>query len=366
MGLFDHTRIPIKHITKKATPATGIQHPPSDSESSPLMGDDRPADRQALVQSPASQETSALSFSQEYHPFERSRKALIICAVHVVAYLGVAVGAYGFVFEQWGVIDSLYFAVTVFTTIGYGDLSPSTDAGRLFTVFFAIYGIGILGGFLTIIGNIVMDAGHRAMANTEARAKKRILAMFSASEDESLGDVGTKTICKEMCMATVLEFPIIAMLLIFTILLGLPEGRSIISSIYFAVITATTIGFGDFHPTETWLRAIYIIYLPFSVAVFGQVLSKIAGVYMSLKAREADGQFLDRSLALRDLAAMDVDGDGKVSLGEFLSFILVAMDKVDQDDVDEIKTLFQSLDTDRSGFLEKSDLLKLTHGHPPS
>lgn len=33
---------------------------------------------------------------------------------------------------------------------------------------------------------------------------------------------------------------------------------------------------------------------------------------MKMKARKADEKFLNRSLALKDLKAMDVDGDGKV------------------------------------------------------
>lgn len=51
-----------------------------------------------------------------------------------------------------------------------------------------------------------------------------------------------------------------------------------------------------------------------------------------------------------------------VGYGEFLSFIMVAMGKVEEDEVEEIHTLFKSLDVDDNGFLEKSDILKLTTG----
>lgn len=238
-------------------------------------------------------------------------------------------------------------------------MAPTTDSGRLFTIFYALYGIGILGSFLTTIGGAVIDAGHAAMAETEARAKKRLLAMFSTSDSATQQEPKAKTLCQEITMATILEAPWIILLFIFAILLGLPEGRSIISSLYFAVVTALTIGFGDLYPKSQINRALCVIYLPFSVCVFGQVLTKIASVSLNAKARQADEAFLQRELALRDLKAMDVDGDGKVTFGEFLSFILVAMDKVSQEEIDEVRSYFDSLDADKNGYLEKADLVKL-------
>jgi hypothetical protein len=140
--------------------------------------------------------------------------------------------------------------------------------------------------------------------------------------------------------------------------LGLPEGRSIISSIYFSVGTATTIGYGDFYPTSTIRKVIAILFLPFSVAVFGEVLSRIAGVFMTRKARKVEQAFLHRSLALRDLQVMDTDNDNKVTYGEFLTFMLVALGKVEKSEVDKIRTIFESLDRNQNGFLEKSNLVK--------
>jgi voltage-gated potassium channel len=38
--------------------------------------------------------------------------------------------------EEWSIVDSLYFTTMTVTTVGYGDLVPTTDASKLFTVFF--------------------------------------------------------------------------------------------------------------------------------------------------------------------------------------------------------------------------------------
>ncbi|MDH5365544.1 MAG: potassium channel family protein [Cyclobacteriaceae bacterium] len=55
--------------------------------------------------------------------------------------------------EGWGWVDSLYFSVITLTTIGYGDFSPQTDAGKVFTVFYIIIGIGIILNFINTAHN---------------------------------------------------------------------------------------------------------------------------------------------------------------------------------------------------------------------
>lgn len=35
-------------------------------------------------------------------------------------------------------MDSLYFSVIAVTTVGFGDITPSTDASKLFTIFYVV------------------------------------------------------------------------------------------------------------------------------------------------------------------------------------------------------------------------------------
>jgi hypothetical protein len=50
--------------------------------------------------------------------------------------------------EDWSWVDSLYFSVVAVTTVGFGDLVPSTDASKLFTVVYILSGITIITTFL--------------------------------------------------------------------------------------------------------------------------------------------------------------------------------------------------------------------------
>lgn len=48
-------------------------------------------------------------------------------------------------------VDSIYFSVITLTTVGYGDIVPTTDAGKIFTTFYVLFGIGILAASVNYI-----------------------------------------------------------------------------------------------------------------------------------------------------------------------------------------------------------------------
>ncbi len=51
--------------------------------------------------------------------------------------------------EDWTLIQSLYFSVVTLTTVGYGDLSPTRDFSRIFTIIYIFIGLGVLVAFLS-------------------------------------------------------------------------------------------------------------------------------------------------------------------------------------------------------------------------
>lgn len=77
--------------------------------------------------------------------------SLLIAALIFIAFCTVAI--YLLEPETFeSLLTSFYFVMTTFSTVGYGDYSPVTWAGRLFTVLMYLLGIGLLG---VVIGKIV-------------------------------------------------------------------------------------------------------------------------------------------------------------------------------------------------------------------
>jgi hypothetical protein len=50
--------------------------------------------------------------------------------------------------EGWSWVDAFYFSAVAGTTVGFGDLAPTTDLSKLVSVVYIFAGIGILGTFL--------------------------------------------------------------------------------------------------------------------------------------------------------------------------------------------------------------------------
>lgn len=146
------------------------------------------------------------------------------------------------------------------------------------------------------------------------------------------------------------------------LVIGHFEGWSVAESAYYAIITATTVGYGDLSPQLPGTRLAAVFYLPLCVCTMAKIFDMVTSVYMNSKAAETEKNFLDRQLTLEDLKKMDKDGDNKVDREEFLIFMLVAMEKTDKATIDKILELFELWDADADNGLEPSDILKRAYG----
>ncbi len=73
---------------------------------------------------------------------------MLVCAIIVDAAEPAANG-----FVNLG--DCLWWAVVTFTTVGYGDLSPVTSAGRMAAVFLMLGGVALIGSLAASLGSFL-------------------------------------------------------------------------------------------------------------------------------------------------------------------------------------------------------------------
>ncbi|XP_040581421.1 uncharacterized protein [Lepeophtheirus salmonis] len=139
--------------------------------------------------------------------------------------------------EKWDFYNSFVFTFTASTTIGYGQLSPVTAQGKLLCIFYSLIGIPING---ILIGSL----GSYFAAKLEA---------FQDSGDDSDSDDELKKkgelfkFCSIMFNIIIYLIPGVAVfVLIPALIFHYIEGWSYLDSVYYAYITLTTIGFGDF------------------------------------------------------------------------------------------------------------------------
>ena len=80
------------------------------------------------------------------------RTTNLIIVVLLAVFL-VALGTAGYmVIEGWTIMDSVYMTVITLSTIGYGEVNPVSQPGRIFTLILIVMGVGF---FLYVIGNVV-------------------------------------------------------------------------------------------------------------------------------------------------------------------------------------------------------------------
>lgn len=100
------------------------------------------------------------------HPFLTSAESLILAAA---IFLSLFAGFYvmlnglhpGSFSEELTHFTSLYFALTVFSTVGFGDITPVSDLARGFTMAQMAIGIGFIALLVKVFGTAAQHAMRR-------------------------------------------------------------------------------------------------------------------------------------------------------------------------------------------------------------
>uniref|UniRef100_A0A4X1SPI0 Potassium channel domain-containing protein n=1 Tax=Sus scrofa TaxID=9823 RepID=A0A4X1SPI0_PIG len=130
-------------------------------------------------------------------------------------------------FNNWNWPNAMIFAATVITTIGYGNVAPKTPAGRLFCVFYGLFGVPLCLTWISALGKFF-----------GGRAKR--LGQFLTKRGVSLRKA------QIACTAIFIVWGVLVHLVIPPFVFMVTEEWDYIEGLYYSFITISTIGFGDF------------------------------------------------------------------------------------------------------------------------
>jgi len=74
-------------------------------------------------------------------------------------------------FEDWTIVEALYFSVVTLTTVGYGDLHPTSAGTQIFTIFYILTGIGV---FVALLASVAQH--YIAQKAEQPLARERLSA----------------------------------------------------------------------------------------------------------------------------------------------------------------------------------------------
>uniref|UniRef100_A0A3B4G7Z5 Potassium channel subfamily K member 4-like n=1 Tax=Pundamilia nyererei TaxID=303518 RepID=A0A3B4G7Z5_9CICH len=177
---------------------------------------------------------------------------------------------------RWDIASACFFCGTIITTIGFGNLSPRTPYGQLFCVCYALVGIPMFGILLAGVGDHMGTVLRRAVAKIETLFLKR--------------KVRPTTVRVTSAVLSILIGCLI-FLAVPTVVFQKVENWKFLESLYFVVITLTTVGFGDYVPerrdlgTSVFFKLLVLLWIVFGLAYFASILTMIGNWLRVLSKR---------------------------------------------------------------------------------
>ncbi|XP_067831611.1 potassium channel subfamily K member 2-like [Heptranchias perlo] len=168
---------------------------------------------------------------------------------------------------NWDLGSSFFFAGTIITTIGYGNISPKTKGGKIFCIIYALVGIPMFGFLLAGVGDQLGSALGQLIGRVE-----EIFLKWEVSPTR-IRVISTLLFILIGCLMFV-SSPV----LVFEWM----EDWTLLDSVYFVVVTLTTVGLGDYvaggdskRVYKEWYKPLVWFWILLGLAYFAAILSMI-------------------------------------------------------------------------------------------
>ncbi|KAL3637522.1 cAMP-dependent protein kinase subunit [Castilleja foliolosa] len=273
-------------------------------------------------------------------------------ATYLILYLAIGTVCFYLVMDQIkgekvnAVLDSVYFCIVTMTTVGYGDLVPSSTSTKLLACAFVFSGMALVG--------LTLSKGADYLVEKQEILLVRAMHMRQKlGPSEILSELENNKVQYKCFM--MMGF-IVVLFLVGTVFLATVEGLDFVDALYCVCSTVTTLGYGDKSFSTKAGRVFAIFWILTSTICLAQLLCYVAELNTEKRQKELVKFVLTKKMTNVDLESADVDANGIVGAAEFIIFKLKEMGKINQDDISLLMEEFENLDVDQSGTLSTCDL----------
>ena len=166
-------------------------------------------------------------------------------------------------------------------------LEGKKDVAKGFTVLFAMVGIGILGAVVGVFGETLRDWAHHLFNSAEATLDVAMAPVSQATGvtiEDVTGSGGKGILGAFLGLGVIIG--------IGTAVYATLESMKVVDAVYFTVVTATTLGFGDYCPETYWGKVFTLVYVPISVVVVAGAIEHVASVPLAVRRQKLEDYVL--------------------------------------------------------------------------
>lgn len=265
----------------------------------------------------------------------------------------------------WTVIDSIYFSMATCSTVGYGDLSPSSSAMRVFTVVMIFLGIG---GVYPLAAQVISRLFLPMTAKGRGLLDRAFPPVYIDIDEDGSKDFRVPERLPVFYLKNLLPSAILFMtvqVVSAAIYMALEPNWSFGDSLYHSIVTASTVGYGDTLPVTQGGRLFCAFHMLLAVSLLAELLTTVGTVReeramaqqrVKVVEQELDEDLMERlNCEMLKLRPHDDDPSG-LNDCEFVLTMLLELGCVDRPTLTPLFQKFRALDVNPDGRLSAQDV----------
>jgi hypothetical protein len=255
--------------------------------------------------------------------------------------------------EAWPWDDCLYFLVVSSSTVGYGDMSPSTGISMIVTLLFICFGLVVTFAQLSALTcNAFRPAFERSREWMERLFPQQGIDIDGdGSCDFKIPRAPLIYYSKNLLPPFLI---VVLMQIVCAAIFCAIESWDFTTSFFHCFVTAATVGYGSPAITTRGGRWFAMLHIIISVSLLSAIIMDVDSLRQLRKEKLRKVRVFTGSMNTDLMVALDQDGNG-VDRFEFVFGMLASLDIIQPKEVEPFLKLFARLDVDSNGTLTAVD-----------